>query len=99
MKRKINFLTKKNKIKKSILLILLIFKKFTITIKFRFYLIFTKKGEMSPTGCVLVSDLITPSFTHLCVGSGISLWKVDVNKNFDVKKFNSFKYLQKNSRY
>ena len=50
---------------------------------------------MSPTGCVLVSDLITPSFTHLCVGSGISLWKVDVNKNFDVKKFNSFKYLQK----
>lgn len=55
-----------------------------------------KKGEMSPTGCVLVSNKITPSFTHLSVGSGISLWSIEVEKKFDVKKFNSlFKFLQK----
>ena len=53
---------------------------------------------MSPTGCVLVSDLITPSFTHLCVGSGISLWKVDVNKNFDVKNLTPLNITKKNSR-
>ena len=53
-----------------------------------------KKGEMSPTGCVLVSDKITPSFTHLSVGSGISSWSIEVEKNFDIKKFNLlFKYL------
>jgi len=55
-----------------------------------------KKGEMSPTGCVLISDNIVPSFTHLCVGSGISGWEIEVEKNFDIKKFDKlFKFLQK----
>lgn len=97
MKRKINFLTKKNKIKKNILLDIVNFQKIHYNNEISILPdIHQKKGEMSPTGCVLVSDLITPSFTHLCVGSGISLWKVDVNKNFDVKKFDSlFSFLQK----
>ena len=55
-----------------------------------------KKGEMSPTGCVLVSDKVTPSFTHLSVGSGISLWSIEVEKKFDLNKFSSlFSFLQK----
>ena len=55
-----------------------------------------KKGEMSPTGCVLVSNKITPSFTHLSVGSGISLWSIEVDNNFNIKKFDSlFKFLTK----
>ena len=55
-----------------------------------------KRGEMSPTGCVLVSDKILPSFTHLSVGSGISFWSIEVDKNFEIKKFDKlFNYLQK----
>ena len=55
-----------------------------------------KRGEMSPTGCVLVSDKISPSFTHLSVGSGISFWSIEVDKNFEIKKFDKlFKFLQK----
>ena len=51
---------------------------------------------MSPTGCVLVSDKISPSFTHLSVGSGISFWSIEVDKNFEIKKFDKlFKFLQK----
>ncbi len=55
-----------------------------------------KRGEMSPTGCVLISDKIFPSFTHLSVGSGISMWTIEVEKDFNLTKFNSlFKFLQK----
>lgn len=33
-----------------------------------------KRGEMSPTGTVMISDnKIFPGFTHLSLGSGISL--------------------------
>lgn len=46
-----------------------------------------KKGEMSPTGTVLISDRIVPSFTHLCVGSGISSWQIEVNEDYDIKNF------------
>ena len=43
-----------------------------------------KRGEMSPTGCVLISrNEIIPSFTHLAVGSGMSAWII---KNIDEKK-------------
>jgi len=57
-----------------------------------------KRGEMSPTGCVLISrNEIIPSFTHLAVGSGMSAWII---KNIDEKKKNylnkAFKVLKKN---
>jgi len=95
--KNINFLKGNTKIKKKIFKDLVNFKKIKknnkITILPDIHL---KKGEMSPTGCVLVSDKITPSFTHLSVGSGISLWSIDIEKNFNLKKFNSlFKFLQK----
>lgn len=55
-----------------------------------------KKGEMSPTGCVLVSSKISPAFTHLSVGSGISAWSIEVDKGFNIKEFDSlFKFLKK----
>jgi len=55
-----------------------------------------KKGEMSPTGCVLISDRIVPSFTHLTIGSGISLWSIEIDEKFELNKFKKlFKFLQK----
>ena len=55
-----------------------------------------KKGEMSPTGSVLISKKIIPSYTHLSIGSGISTWSFETEKNFDEKRFdNLFKYIQK----
>ena len=51
---------------------------------------------MSPTGCVLISDRIVPSFTHLTIGSGISLWSIEIDEKFELNKFKKlFKFLQK----
>ena len=43
-----------------------------------------KRGEMSPTGSVLLSEnAIIPCFTHLSVGSGLSAWVI---KNLKIEK-------------
>lgn len=59
-----------------------------------------KRGEMSPTGTVMVSkNKIFPGFTHLSLGSGISLWAIEADKSFENKIKNCmeifFKTLQK----
>mgnify|MGYP006135127301 CR=1 FL=1 len=92
----INFLKNKIKIKNEIISDLKNFQKIDKNNKISVLPdVHLKKGEMSPTGCVLVSDKITPSFTHLSVGSGISSWSIDVDNNFDLKKFDSlFKFLK-----
>ena len=54
-----------------------------------------KKGEMSPTGSILLSKKIIPSYTHLSIGSGISTWTFEVEKGFEVENFEKlFKHLQ-----
>ena len=89
----INFLKNKIKIKNEIISDLKNFQKIDKNNKISVLPdVHLKKGEMSPTGCVLVSDKITPSFTHLSVGSGISSWSIDVDNNFDLKKFDSLLY-------
>lgn len=62
-----------------------------------------KRGEMSPTGTVMISDnKIFPGFTHLSLGSGISLWAIEAEKNLENKIINSmkifFKILQKKNK-
>ena len=78
--KNIKFLINKNKIDKKILSDLKNLKIFIGEIKLQYCQMFIKKGEMSPTGCVLSSDLITPSFTHLSVGSGTSTWMIKSEK-------------------
>lgn len=94
---KINFLKNKNSIEKKIIKDLKNFQKIDKNNKISVLPdVHLKKGEMSPTGCVLVSSKITPAFTHLSVGSGISAWSIEVDKNFNIKKFDSlFKFLKK----
>jgi len=93
---KINFLKNKNSIEKKIIKDLKNFQKIDKNNKISVLPdVHLKKGEMSPTGCVLVSSKITPAFTHLSVGSGISAWSIEVDKNFNIKKFDSlFKFLE-----
>ena len=94
---KINSLRNKKNINKKIINDLINFQKIDKNNKISILPdVHLKRGEMSPTGCVLVSDKITPSFTHLSVGSGISVWSIEVEKNFKIEKFNKlFKYLHK----
>lgn len=57
-----------------------------------------KRGEMSPTGSILLSNKeIIPSFTHLTVGSGISAWIIKgLNKDNMVNISRTFSNLKKN---
>ena len=51
-----------------------------------------KRGEMSPIGTVMISNnKIYPGFTHLSVGSGISLWAIEADKSFENKIKNCMK--------
>ncbi len=94
---KINFLVKKKNVNHKIIKDI---KKFVELEKENQVSVFpdihSKRGEMSPTGSVLLSKKIIPSYTHLSIGSGISTWCFETEKDFNTQEFkNLFRYLQK----